>query len=642
MTDTRSPASTEANQGREWTLSTTFTVGFVVAFALFVMASVAGFREQRHVAESGNWAKHTFDVVDQSQIILRTLADAEDGHRSYLLTGSERYLEPYDDAIRSLPGEITALERTGVDDPAQQRRLFAIRPLVNADLAELESTIELRRSGNAQEATRRLWLRSRADHGTLQRLRILVRDFQDTERNIVQQRIQAGVVRAHLTRECILLATLLGAALAIASLVGMNRQSQRRIVAEREFSRIRIAQQEARLKLEERNRAVSALRAAQLSAEEANRSKDEFLALLSHELRSPLNAILGWVTLLRRGALTSEKTGHALETIERNVHLQAQLVDDLLDVSRIASGKLVLDEGAVDLDAVVRVAIENVRPSADAKGVGLHASLSLTSGAVVLGDEKRLQQVVSNLLTNAVKFTPRRGSIAVKLEAESGEAVLAVTDTGIGIEPEFLPHVFDRFRQADGTMTRKHGGLGLGLSIVRTLTSLHNGRVEATSEGLGRGSTFRVRLPLRDIEPDVSRAGGELESAGLRGVKVVVVEDDEDARDALCLALEQSGAVVNPCASTSEALTLLDHLTPDLIVSDIGMPGEDGYRFMRRVRAREEAHVAAIAVTGFASKEDQEEAARSGFDIHIAKPVLPDVIVAKARDLLERRRAATA
>ncbi|XYH93885.1 CHASE3 domain-containing protein [Sorangium sp. So ce1128] len=391
----------------------------------------------------------------------------------------------------------------------------------------------------------------------------------------------------------------------------------------------------------ESEKMFDALRTAQARAEEANRSKDEFLAVLSHELRSPLNVMLGWVTLLKNGAVAGERAAHALEIIERNIHIQAQLVNDLLDVSRIISGKLMLESELVGLGAAVQHSVEAARSAAQAKGIELTFSIAPLSGMLTVpGDEKRLEQVFNNILTNAIKFTPRGGRVDVALAKQGEEGRVDVADTGRGIAPEFLPQVFDRFRQGDASSTRQHGGLGLGLSIVKTLVELHGGRVQAKSAGLGAGATFTVHLPLRGdprVVPPPHRACGE-EGRQLQGVDVVLVDDEHDTREVLGFALEQHGMRVYTCSSVGEALRVLDEVAPDVIVSDIGMPGKNGYVLLKEVRLRHGARSAAIAVTGFASKQDREQALMAGFDDHIAKPVTPDVLVSTIRQAVLRKQ----
>jgi len=343
---------------------------------------------------------------------------------------------------------------------------------------------------------------------------------------------------------------------------------------------------------EQRERLFALETAARQQAEEASRLKDEFLATVSHELRTPLAAILGWVQMLRAGSLAPDKRERAVETIERNARSQAQLIEDLLDVSRILAGKLRLDVAPVDLRAVVEAAVDTVRPAANARGVSLHPEIE--GGCAVSGDAHRLQQVVWNLLSNAVKFTPRGGRVWVRVERLDGAVELRVTDTGQGIAADFLPHVFERFRQANGATTRAHGGLGLGLSIVRHLVEMHGGTVSGASEGEGRGASFSVRLPIELATRRESNASEPCPAPASQGIlcppelvgrRALVVDDEEDAREMLRALLEGCGVSVRTAASVQEALGALGEERPDVLLSDIGMPGEDGYALIERVRA---------------------------------------------------------
>jgi PAS domain S-box-containing protein len=379
----------------------------------------------------------------------------------------------------------------------------------------------------------------------------------------------------------------------------------------------------------------------------ADQAKDGFLAVVSHELRTPLTAMLGWVRLLTTGMLDDATSARALPVIERNTKLLAQLIDDLLDVSRIVAGKLRLEAGPVDLVAVIESAIEAVQGLADAKSIGLKAVLDPSAGSIV-GDPGRLQQVVWNLLSNAIKFTPSRGRIDLRLERAGTHARLRVRDTGRGISRELLPHIFDRFRQDDGT--RRHGGLGLGLAIVRHIVELHEGRVWAESDGEGRGATLVVELPLPvdDVRP-VSKPAAvyrRLESAASRlinlaGRRILVVDDEADARDLLAEILGQAGAEVIVVGSADEALETLRRWRPDVLVSDIGMPGDDGYVLIRKVRALgsdEGGQVRALALTAYARSEDRALALEAGFHTHIAKPVDPLELTALIAGLAPERR----
>jgi signal transduction histidine kinase/CheY-like chemotaxis protein len=371
---------------------------------------------------------------------------------------------------------------------------------------------------------------------------------------------------------------------------------------------------------------------ARRDAELANRAKDEFLATLSHELRTPLTSMLGWVRMLRAGQVEPDRQAHALEVVERNTRLQAQLIDDLLDVSRIILGKLELDKRPVDLVTVVTDAVESMRREAEARGVALHSAMDGAAGPV-LGDATRLQQIVVNLLSNAVKFTPAGGRVDVRLERHQASARIVVADTGQGIDPEYLPHLFDRFWQAEGTSRRRHGGLGLGLAIVRHLVGLHGGTVSAASPGPGQGATFVVALPVLAVAGDrlPSEGRGTPPLTRLEGVRVLIVDDDQDSGDLVRVVLDQAGADVVVATSADEAFDLFRQSAFDVIVSDIEMPGADGYDLLRRVRDFERSRfrraVSAIALTAYASGDDRRRVLASGFQMHAPKPIDPVALV---------------
>jgi PAS domain S-box-containing protein len=399
---------------------------------------------------------------------------------------------------------------------------------------------------------------------------------------------------------------------------------------------------------EEREQLIEREHAARTEAEEANRIKDEFLATLSHELRTPLTAMLGWLGMLRTHRLDQETAAHALDTVERNARAQAQLIEDLVDVSRIAGGKLRLDVRQLDLMPVIAAAIDIVRPAADARGIQIELSGDAPVG-LVSGDPARLQQIIWNLLSNAVKFTPREGRVFVSLGRSGSSAELVVRDTGTGIDPDFLPNVFDRFRQAESSVTRSHRGLGLGLAIVRHLTEAHGGTVTAESEGDGHGATFTIRIPLAAIELgsaaecDQTRVDETATARPpLEGVRVLVVEDDADARELLALTLEVSGAEVNAVESVQEALRNLELFKPDVLLSDIGMPVESGYDLIRQVRllSGESRDIPAVALTAFATDKDRQLALAAGFQIHLAKPVEPNALVKAIEKLTNGKPAA--
>lgn len=444
----------------------------------------------------------------------------------------------------------------------------------------------------------------------------------------------------------------IGTGTAMSWLIETRRRSEERTERARsDLSRERERASDAMKLAEiERQKLLDGERAARAEAERMIRTKDEFLATLSHELRTPLNAILGWAQLLRTGKTAPKDIARGLEVIERNARTQARLVEDLLDMSRIISGKAKLDVKTVDLASVVETALESVQAAAQAKSIRLTKSLD-PSVVRAAADGARIQQILWNLLSNAIKFTPNGGSVEVALRPAGDSIEIAVSDTGQGIAPEFLPHVFERFRQADSSVTRLHSGLGLGLAIARHLTELHGGTIRAESDGIGKGAVFTVKLPggadsLRDRAPMSESPMPERTSAvvgytppPLDGVKVLFVDDDEDSRDLGAHILSQYRAQVIPAGSACEALEVLRRERPTVLVSDIGMPGEDGYELIAKVRELGDdggGGTPAVALTAFAHPDDRRRALLAGFQVHLPKPVDPVELVAAVAALAGR------
>src|SRR5688572_10227586 len=419
---------------------------------------------------------------------------------------------------------------------------------------------------------------------------------------------------------------------------------------------VSVAQTEAaRLHVEELSRYISELQRseeargqllvraerARSEAEAANRIKDEFLATLSHELRTPLTSLLGWSSVLREARRDEKVLSQGLDAIDRNARVQAQLIDDLLDVSRIVSGKLNLDVRPLDISSVVRAAINVVRPAADAKGIRLDYLAAPGLGAIS-ADSGRLHQIIWNLLSNAVKFTPQGGEIKIRIEQERSHAKVTVQDTGQGIDPEFLPRVFDRFRQADSSTTRSFGGLGLGLAIVRHLVELHGGTVSAESEGAGKGATFSATFPLLTDRYEPIAQSAEWHASEVRsldGLRVLLVDDEPEAREILTTVIGRTGAEVKACISASDALSKLAEWRPDVILSDIAMPDEDGYSFIGKVRSlpRDQGgDIPAAALSAYARDEDRMQALAAGYQMHIAKPIGASQLVTMVAKLAGR------
>jgi signal transduction histidine kinase/ActR/RegA family two-component response regulator len=427
------------------------------------------------------------------------------------------------------------------------------------------------------------------------------------------------------------------------------RLQQKAAALEAEIAERKEIEQVLRLRERERAELLAREQAARADAEAASRSKDEFLATLSHELRTPMAAMLGWVRLLRTGRLDAAKTTHALEVVERNTQAQARLIEDILDVSRIITGKLQLDLRQVEPAAVIRAALEAVRPAAEAKGVCLQSALDPSVGPVA-GDPDRLQQAVWNLLSNGVKYTPSGGHVEVRLDRVGSTTRITVRDTGIGIRSEFLPHVFERFTQAGRGPARSESGLGLGLAIVRHLVELHGGTVHAESPGEGQGATFTLNLPApvaamerRHLPP--ATPGSRMECAPrtrLDGIRVLVVDDDGDVRELLTTIFEQCGAQVHTVASVRAAVEALERVGADVLVSDIGLPGESGYDLIRAVRGLGSARsgIPAIALSAYARAEDREQALAAGYQLHLSKPIEPDRLGEAVAQVLRRASAA--
>ena len=401
----------------------------------------------------------------------------------------------------------------------------------------------------------------------------------------------------------------------------------------------------------ERERAEQERQRLLTIAREASRLKDEFLATLSHELRTPLNAIVGYVRMMQSDLLTGEKRTRAMDTVARNVTSLTQIVEDVLDVSRIISGKLRLDVQPVDLAPVIHTAVETVRPAADAKGVRLVTIVDPRAGPIS-GDPERLQQILWNMLSNAVKFTGRGGRVEVRLERVNSHDEITVSDTGIGIPADFLPHVFDRFRQADAGISRERGGLGLGLAITRHLVELQGGRIFAESDGPGKGATFRIELPLRSAHagtpfeerehPQAPRDDKHIAVPQLNGVRILAVDDDRDALALVREILEATGATVTTAESATQALDALERMTPDVLLADLGMPQMSGFDLIDRIRRSERPELRelpAAALTAYARSEDRTKALRSGFQLHLAKPVDPGELMAAMAALAKRSRA---
>jgi PAS domain S-box-containing protein len=732
----------------------------VLAFlATLILLAANGYvsrRAVRVVTGNDRLLVHTQEALTSLEALQSTVTDAETGQRGYVLTGREPYLAPYQEARASVSERLARLRSLTADNPVQQSRLTLLESKIQAKLAELGETIELRRKGGLGAALavvesdrgailmngiREILASIKAEENRLLKLRVresqrsattvqatmwvanlvaiaLLAAFtalafrrlgeqQRSARTLAESRDRLQITLASIgdavlatdEQRCIQIlnpvaAHLLGwspaeavgrplsevfhivneetgqaaedpveKAIRLGTVVGLANHT---IVISRDGRETPIEDSAAPIKdakgkivgvvlvfrdvserkgfEREQQRLAEGERMARIQAEEANRSKDEFLATVSHELRNPLNAIAGWTVILRSGPADTQSCQHAAEVIERNARALTRIVEDILDVSRIVTGKLHIEPRETELISSIRAAVDAVRPAAEAKRIDI--ATDLEPAGPVWGDPDRLQQVIWNLVSNAVKFTPKDGKVAVKLHRTGSQVEIAVSDDGPGIPAELLPHVFDRFRQADSSSTRRHGGLGLGLAIVRHLVELHGGTVAVASDGADLGTTFRVSLPVRPLGAVTDAKPAAEESRGarlaptaespLRGLRTLVVEDDPDSLEMVCTLLAQRGAEVRPAASTAEALAVLEIWRPDLLISDLGMPEEDGYTLIRRVRAlpaERGGQVPAVALSARTRPEDRIEALAAGFQMHVAKPVAPAELLAVALTL---------
>jgi signal transduction histidine kinase/ActR/RegA family two-component response regulator len=611
------------------TLALVSVLGTILAMGFVSHAELAT------LADSSARVQRSYDLLQTLDDLNGALTDTETNQRGYLLTQDPAYLTQYDDAIAQIRLALIELRRLSADEPSTRGAIEHLSEIAGSKLADLQSSILAAQTGKrhaalatvAQGEGKRLMQTFQRDSGQLEAMQ---RQLLDWRR---QQERQARFYSEAVLATAIILSLLLVGAAALIS----QRFDERRRLLESEIA-------ERRRSEEHREALLVSERAARSEAERATHLKDEFVATLSHELRTPLNAIVGWASILGRDR-RAETIEQGVEVIERNAKLQAQMIEDLLDMSRILSGKLLFELEKTDVAGIVEAAVIAVRPAADAKGVLL--GMKIDACGVVNADPARLQQVTWNLLTNAIKFTPRAGRVDVCLCASAGQAEISVSDTGEGIKAEFLPFVFDRFRQADASTTRRHGGLGLGLSIVKSLVELHGGTVEAHSAGQGQGSKFFVRLPLAHAPTQEAQEALAVEPAReqrysgvtLAGLRVLVVDDELDARTLARRILEESGAHVLTACSAAEALAAVDgNNVLSVIVSDIGMPEQDGYDLIRRMRALpgDAGRVPAVALTALARAEDCKRALLAGYQTHVSKPVNPLELVAVVANLAGR------
>jgi signal transduction histidine kinase/ActR/RegA family two-component response regulator len=623
-------------------------LGFSAVLAVFITVGMLAAGALGRTEDSSRLVLHTEQVLAQIEAVLARSVDAETGTRGFLLTGDTRFLEPFDEAERALPRQLNELATLTDDNPRQQQQLEQLRTEVGSHIQLLRLLRLDHEHGRPLRPGRALDQRA-----MMNKVRNTLHGMQQVESVLRDTRLRDDARAVGRTRAMGTAVLALMGALLVWVYVLLERDERRRAASD---TALRQANDQLERRVAERTEAWATANAeltaviardqqARADLETASRLKDEFLMTISHELRTPLNTIHGWVRMLQSGAVPEQQRARALEIVERNTRAQTRLVEDLLDVSRIITGKLQLKVSRVDLHAVVQAGVESIRPAAVAKGIDLdiHAD---AGPFIAIGDPDRLHQVVWNFLSNALKFTPPRGRVTVTLDSPADSVGISVADSGIGIMPEFLPFVFDRFRQGDTGTTRAHGGLGLGLAIARNLVELHGGSVEVDSAGLNQGTTFRVLLPSaaplagepQEAEPVAVGAAVQI-GAGYRldGCRVLVVDDEPESLDLLSHVLEHAGARVASASSAGEAWALLQSDTPDVLVSDIEMPGEDGYTLIRRARGlttTQMARMIAVAVTAHARPKDRVRALQAGYQWHLPKPLEPAELISVIASLL--------
>ncbi len=571
--------------------------------------------------------------------LLAAYVDAETGERGYLLTGDETYLQPYEAARATLARSDARLKSLLTPEKELAELRGRIEALGTQKMAELERAISEQRAHGLEVALG--VVREGHGKGMMDKIRALAAQL-DAELAVTMQGLLADAEQRLAISTSVFFST---SVLVAAALIGIFFLARRHF-GERET--LAVAQRVSHARVES---LLASERAAHSEATHANKLKDEFLSVVSHELRTPLNAILGWTTLLREGPEDANELKEGLDTIDRNAHAQARLIDDLLDVSRIISGKVRLRISEVDLRALALTVVDGLRPAAAARGVTI-TLLGSNEASEVLGDPDRLEQVMWNLVNNAIKFTPRGGRVEIAIERAGSSVALEVRDTGQGVRKEFLPRIFDRFSQQDATTTRGQSGLGLGLSITRHLVELHGGTIIASSEGEGLGATFRVEIPMvavRELRgqlderttgrtPLPTQTQETVFGGRLDGLRILAVDDQADTLAIIHRVFTRAGAEVRTALNVAAALAMLDEWEPSCIVSDIGMPGRDGYSFIRQLRDMPPPmrNVPTVALTAFARDSDRAMALDAGFNGHLAKPVDTAALLQKVARLTHR------
>ncbi len=608
---------------RRASVATTATTALIV-----MVVGITAYRAMLRSTATAQWVTHTYQVQNALESLLTTIVDAETSARGFSATGSSTYRAPFDQAQADLPRELDVLDALTADNPTQQRDAAQLRAeataaidLIGQMMAHAESQRDIPRDLNDRE------------RAGMDAVREAVHAMRSEEQRLMDQRTSAAANAVLLTKLSIVALFVLSVGvLAVSAFLVIRRAMMLDRANEDLASRVH----ERTLELQD---ALAHEQAARAKAQRANALKDEFLMTVSHELRTPLTAMYGWSRMLLEGNLSETQERRGIEAITRSAEAQTRIIDDLLDASRAMAGKLAINLRSVDLGGIIHAAVSAVRPAADAKALALF--ITIQHDLHVVGDADRLQQVIWNLLSNAIKFTPPGGRVDVTMRQVDDAAEITVTDTGQGIAAEFLPFVFDRFRQADATPSRAHGGLGLGLAIVRSIADLHGGRIDVESPGVNQGTTFRLRLPLSGppgavhVESRPSRTTAT--ARRLDGVAILIVEDDTRTQEMLVTALESAGADVRTAASVAAAIGRIRGWTPAVVLADIGMPHEDGFALPRKIReiAGEDVHV--IAVTAFTHPQDQQRALEHGFDRHLAKPIEPEGLLAAVASVLAGR-----
>jgi len=612
-------------------------IALLASLASILAIGLISNAELAALANSSARVQRSYDLLQTLYDLNSALTDTETNQRGFLLTQDPSYLSQYNSAVAQIRLAMVELRRLSRDEPETRTAIDALETLAGGKLADLQESLAHAQSGAAHTA-----MANEVQGKGKYLMEAFRRNFaalENIQRRLLEQRWQQEQEARFFSQAVLVTTIVLSLSLVGAAAVISRRFDDRRILLEREIAERRRAEEvREALLVSERN--------ARSEAERATQLKDEFVATLSHELRTPLNAIVGWASILRADRRL-ETIRQGVEVIERNARLQAQMIEELLDMSRILSGKLLFELQQTDVAEAIEAAVAAVQPAAHAKGVLLSAKIDRCRP--VSADPARLQQIAWNLLTNAIKFTQRGGHVNIELHESDGQVQFSVADSGQGIKAEFLPFVFDRFRQGDASTTRRHGGLGLGLSIVKSLVELHGGSVNAQSDGEGHGARFMVCLPIPPLEnaaeAPVSFTAAAPEEAGnaeLAGLRILVVDDEDDARTLARRVLEERGAHVITVSSAAEAMASVgDNDLPSIIVSDIGMPEQDGYDLIKQMRALpgEAGRVPAVALTALARAEDRKRALSAGYQKHVSKPVDPAELVAVIASLAGRALA---